>query len=104
MADTVSQPAIVVADTTKSKPKMKWRNFWICFSISLGQCAFGYPSSIIGVTLAQPAFLVYMGLIDPLTGELAPNANNLIGATSGVFQVCKNPYFYKTFINIRDSN
>lgn len=65
---------------------MKWRNFWICFFVSLGQVAFGYPSSIIGTTLGQPAFLLYMGLIDA-EGNLAPNANNLIGATSGVFQV-----------------
>jgi hypothetical protein len=72
--------------TTKTKPKMKWRNFWICFSISLGQVAFGYPSSIIGTTLGQPAFLLYMGLITP-EGLLTHNANNLIGATSGVFQV-----------------
>lgn len=27
-----------------------WRNFWICFLVSLGQIAFGYPASIIGVT------------------------------------------------------
>jgi len=67
-------------------PKIKWRNFWICFSIALGQVAFGYPSSIIGTTLGQPAFLLYMRLITP-EGVLTPNANNLIGATSGVFQV-----------------
>ncbi len=68
------------------KRKINWRNFWICFSISLGQVAFGYPSSIIGTTLGQPAFLLYMGLIDD-KGVETPNANNLIGATSGVFQV-----------------
>ncbi|KIW35050.1 uncharacterized protein PV07_01776 [Cladophialophora immunda] len=39
-------------------------NFFICFMVSLGQIAFGYPASIIGVTLAQPSFLVYMGLLD----------------------------------------
>lgn len=27
-----------------------WRNFAICFLVSLGQIAFGYPASIIGVT------------------------------------------------------
>lgn len=27
-----------------------WRNFLICFLVSLGQIAFGYPASIIGVT------------------------------------------------------
>lgn len=68
------------------KRKMNWRNFWICFSISMGQVAFGYPSSIIGTTLGQPAFLLYMGLITP-EGDLTANANGLIGATSGVFQV-----------------
>jgi len=74
--------------TVATKPKMRWRNFWVCFSISLGQLAFGYPASIIGTTLGQPAFLLYMGLITP-EGELGNNANNLIGATSGVFQVIR---------------
>lgn len=39
-------------------------NFFICYMVSLGQIAFGYPASIIGVTLAQPSFLIYMGLLD----------------------------------------
>jgi len=72
--------------TVAPQRKMNWRNFLICLSISLGQIAFGYPSSIIGTTLGQPAFLEYMGLITPL-GHPAHNMNNLIGATSGVFQV-----------------
>lgn len=67
-----------------------WHNFWICLTVGfVGQFAFGYPSSIIGVTLAQPAFLEYMGLLavkDGVVG-LSSNANALIGATSGVFQV-----------------
>lgn len=75
------------------KPKMKWRNFWICTSIALGQVAFGYPSSIIGTTLGQPAFLLYMGLVTP-EGLLAGNANNLIGATSGVFQARNLRYYF----------
>ena len=54
--------------------------------VSLGQIAFGYPASIIGVTLAQPSFLVYMGLLDIETLELTPNADQLIGAMSGIFQ------------------
>lgn len=62
-------------------------NFFICWLVSLGQIAFGYPASIIGTTLAQPSFLVYMKLIDPATEGLAANADQLIGATSGVFQV-----------------
>jgi sugar porter (SP) family MFS transporter len=65
--------------------KINWRNFWICFAISMGQVAFGYPSSIIGTTLGQPSFLLYMGLIDA-EGVLQGNAEDLIGATSGVFQ------------------
>ncbi|OAL34542.1 hypothetical protein AYO20_06172 [Fonsecaea nubica] len=64
-----------------------WRNFWICFALaSSGMAAFGYPSSIIGVTLAQPSFLFYMKLIDPAMGEKAHNADSLIGAMSGVIQ------------------
>ena len=67
-----------------------WHNFWICLVVGfIGQMAFGYPSSIIGVTLAQPAFLEYMGLLTVVDGVpgLSSNANSLIGATSGVFQV-----------------
>jgi hypothetical protein len=70
----------------KRKQKFRWRNFWICFAISLGQIAFGYPSSIISTTLGQPAFLLYHGLITP-EGLPGNNSENLIGATSGVFQV-----------------
>lgn len=68
----------------------KWHfsayNLYVCFLVSLGQIAFGYPASIIGVTLAQPPFLAYMGLIDAETGDYTSNANSLIGATSGIFQ------------------
>lgn len=45
---------------------------------------------MIGVTLGEPSFLVYMGLFDLKTDELTSNANQLIGATSGVFQACNN--------------
>lgn len=63
-----------------------WKCFWMCFTVGfLGQYAFGYPSSIIGVTLAQPAFLEYMGLINA-QGLIDSHSNSLIGATSGVFQ------------------
>ncbi|KAK5313084.1 hypothetical protein LTR93_011079 [Exophiala xenobiotica] len=63
-------------------------NFFICFIVSLGQIAFGYPASIIGVTLAQPSFLIFMGLLDATQDPpaLAANADQLIGAMSGVFQ------------------
>ena len=79
--------AVAIDEGDKPKPKVNWHNFMVCFGICLGQIAFGYSASIIGVTLAQPAFLLYMGLVDATTGALTPNANNLIGATSGVFQV-----------------
>ena len=66
--------------------QVNWRNFWTCFLISSGQLAFGYPASIIATTLGQPPFLLYMGLIDK-DGLLTPNADGLIGAMSGTFQV-----------------
>ena len=71
-----------------SKRHFNWYNFWICFLVSLGQIAFGYPASIIGATLGQPSFLVAMRLLD-LTQDppvLKPGADQLIGAMSGVFQ------------------
>jgi hypothetical protein len=65
-----------------------WANFGICLAVGLvGQLAFGYPSSTLSVTLAQPAFLHYMDLLDPVTGTLTERANQLVGAASGVFQV-----------------
>jgi hypothetical protein len=69
-----------------SKRQWNWRNFFMCFMVSLGQIAFGYPASIIGVTLAQPSFLIYMGLLD-VTQEppvMTRHADELIGAISGV--------------------
>jgi MFS family permease len=63
-----------------------WKCFFMCLTVGfVGQFAFGYPSSIIGVTLAQPAFLEYMGLINA-EGLIDSHSNSLIGATSGVFQ------------------
>lgn len=70
----------------KAKRHFNGYNFFICWLVSCGQIAFGYPASIIGTTLAQPPFLIYMNLIDPATGELTPNADQLIGAASGIFQ------------------
>ncbi len=88
--DQVLRRAAIAVDSSnssiKKKPTFRHRNFWVCFAISLGQIAFGYPSSIIAVTLAQPTFLSYMGLINA-DGTLSENATDLIGATSGVFQV-----------------
>jgi hypothetical protein len=61
-------------------------NFFICYLVSLGQIAFGYPASIIGVTLAQPSFLIYMKLLDVTKDPpvLTSNSDQIIGAMSGV--------------------
>lgn len=69
-----------------TKNQWTWKQFWICFLVCLGQVAFGYPASVIGVTLAQPSFLVYMNLLDA-EGNFTNESNALIGAMSGVFQV-----------------
>lgn len=61
-------------------------NFWVCFLVSLGQIAFGHPASVIGVTLGEPPFLLYMGLIDA-KGKETHNAEALIGTMNGIFQV-----------------
>lgn len=65
--------------------QFSWRNFRLCCLLSVGMIAYGYPASIIGTTLAQPAFLRYMRLIDE-NGDTTPESARLIGATSGVFQ------------------
>lgn len=46
---------------------------------------FSYPASVISVTLGQPSFLAYMGLLNA-EGKVAGNFLNIEGATSGVFQ------------------
>lgn len=61
-------------------------NFLVCFLVSLGQIAFGHPASIISMTLGEPPFLLYMGLIDA-EGNETSNAEALIGTFSGIFQV-----------------
>lgn len=92
MADEKKVPTTPVStssdadDQPAKKQKFRWRNFWICFFIAFGQIAFGYPASIIATTLGQPAFVTYMGLVNA-DGAMGANANDLIGATSGVFQV-----------------
>jgi hypothetical protein len=68
----------------KTPQQWSWYNFLVAFLVSLGQVAFAYPASVISVTLASPAFLIYMGLLDPAAGTLHSNANGIIGAMSGV--------------------
>jgi hypothetical protein len=83
----VLQPSYIMSSSDQRQ--INWRNFYICFLISLGLIAFGYPSAIISTTLGEPSFLLYMGLLDSTTLELTENADGLIGAMSGVFQVRK---------------
>lgn len=73
------------------KRHWNWRNFFTIFIVSFGLLAYGYPASIIGTTLGQPSFLLYMKLLDPKTEGLTNDADQLIGAMSGVFQVCLIP-------------
>lgn len=61
-------------------------NFLVCFLVSLGQIAFGHPASIIGTTLGQPAFHVYMKLVDA-NGKPTADSESLIGTMNGIFQV-----------------
>jgi len=53
-----------------------------------GLLAYGYPAAIIGTTMRQPSFLLYMKLLDRKTEGLTNEADQLIGAMPGVFQVC----------------
>ena len=78
----------MVPSTTSKGPRRAWtwRQCLYCAFVCLGEVAFAYPSSIIGVTLAQPSFLVYMELVDA-NGTLTDTGNTLVGALSGLFQV-----------------
>lgn len=78
---------------TVSERHWSWRNFLTIFIVSFGLLAYGYPASIIGTTLGQPSFLLYMKLLDPSTLELTDNADQLIGAMSGIFQESILPYY-----------
>lgn len=63
-----------------------WRALAICILIALSVLGFGYPTAIIGTTLSQPSFLIYMDLIDA-TGLPTASATKWIGTMSGVYQV-----------------
>ncbi|KIW69224.1 hypothetical protein PV04_05112 [Phialophora macrospora] len=62
-----------------------WSTFWTCLALGFGMFVNGYLSGVIGTTLADPGFLVYMGLVDR-DGEPTDNSEALIGASTGVFQ------------------
>jgi hypothetical protein len=71
----------------KSRADCLWLPRYVCDCAALDRLLTCHSASVIGVTLGEPSFLVYMGLLDPKTEALTSNANQLIGATSGVFQV-----------------
>ncbi|KAK6373981.1 hypothetical protein LTS17_007951 [Exophiala oligosperma] len=52
---------------------------WVALFLSLGSVACAYVTVITATTLAQPSFIVYMGL------DKAANATQLTGATNGVY-------------------
>ncbi|KIY02780.1 uncharacterized protein Z520_01245 [Fonsecaea multimorphosa CBS 102226] len=65
--------------------QFNWRNLRLIILISMGACTFGYGVSIIGTTLGEPGFLLYMGLVDSATGEPTTNSAGLTGAITGTF-------------------
>ncbi|OQV01805.1 hypothetical protein CLAIMM_07096 [Cladophialophora immunda] len=72
-------------DSQSIKVPFNWRNFWTCMALSFGMFVNGYLSGVIGTTLADPGFLVYMGLVDR-DGDPTDNSEALIGASTGIFQ------------------
>jgi hypothetical protein len=76
--DTLGHPS--------KKSQFNAYNFLVCYLVSLGQIAFGHPASVIGATLGEPPFLLYMGLITP-EGLPTGNSEALIGTMNGIFQV-----------------
>ncbi|KAK5170541.1 uncharacterized protein LTR77_005129 [Saxophila tyrrhenica] len=78
--------AVNLLQTPPGSPRQfTWYSFRICFLVALGPLAFGYSSSIIGSTLGQPSFRLYMQLVDPKTFEPTKNAPQLEGAMSSMF-------------------
>ncbi|KAH8702278.1 general substrate transporter [Talaromyces proteolyticus] len=70
--------------TSIKRLPFRWKNFFICFAISLGALAYGYLAAIVSTTLGKPAFLEYMGLGDEK--GVFPNKENLVGAITSIFQ------------------
>ncbi|KAL6246340.1 hypothetical protein RBB50_006576 [Rhinocladiella similis] len=69
----------------KARDQWNWRHFSICFAVAMSMLGFSYPASIIGTTLAQPSFYVYMNLLSS-EGLVTAKTESLIGAMSGIFQ------------------
>ncbi|KIW80716.1 hypothetical protein Z517_07332 [Fonsecaea pedrosoi CBS 271.37] len=72
-------------DSQGIKVPFNWLNFWTCMALSFGMFVNGYLSGVIGTTLADPGFVVYMGLVDR-DGNPTDNSEALIGASTGIFQ------------------
>lgn len=69
-----------------TRPPVNWRNFATCLFIGFGMAVFSYITGIIGSTLTNPSFLLYMGLYND-QGQPTSKATQRIGATTGVYQV-----------------
>lgn len=78
----------------------RWKNFFICFAISLGALAYGYLAAIISTTMGKPAFLMYMGLGDE-SGGVFHDKENLQGAITSVFQVFCPLFFTQCMLTAR---
>ena len=81
------QDVLQLQDVSTSSNQFTWYNFRICGLIALAPLAFGYCVSIVGSTLGQPSFLLYMRLVDPETFLPTKHASALEGAMSSVFFV-----------------
>lgn len=66
-------------DTLKGARAHSAYLIFVIIFISLGSAAYGFTAAIIGTTLGQPSFFIYMGL------DTATNATQLIGAVVALF-------------------
>ncbi|KAK5048619.1 hypothetical protein LTR84_005710 [Exophiala bonariae] len=60
--------------------QFRWYNIVMIFAMSMGSILIGYANSVIGTALAQPSFILSMGL------DHKSNAKELIGMTNSLFQ------------------
>ncbi|GAB7356242.1 hypothetical protein MBLNU459_g7058t2 [Dothideomycetes sp. NU459] len=65
-----------------NKRHYKSNIIWTVSAIALGTCSYAYNGAIIGSTLGQPSFYVYMGL-----DEADTDLNAVIGTITGLFYV-----------------
>ncbi|KIW88139.1 uncharacterized protein Z519_11250 [Cladophialophora bantiana CBS 173.52] len=67
-----------------TKPHFSWRNFLMCFLVSIGVIGFGYPSAMVAPMLAKTSFLEFTGLGDEK--GIHKSKTSLVGALGGIFQ------------------